>query len=580
MHLQSTNQLAFAGGAGPACIVRLVLASIMLVTCVVTHVHAQGTCIPAQTNHLTDPSGAQQGLFGFAVAMNSGGTRLACGNPELGAPYQPSGEVLIFDSTGSTWTQTASLRPAVQLPSSWFGGAIDIDASGDSLVVSAVGHLQLPTTPAYVYVFRRSAGSWIEEVRLPEPATPGAERGFGRAVSIDDDGNSIAVGDPTRYGPYPNNTNWGAVFLYDFDGTNWVAHPMLRASDTDFAHGFGTAVAMNAAGDVLAVSAPGADNNTGAVYVFERVGPSWTERQKLVPSYGQLFNLGLGVSLSMDAGGSTIVAGCPWANDVGGEAGAVHIFGRSSAGWYHWTQLLPSSPVSHGHFGWTVALDRTAQNLFVAYPKGSFDLAHWFARVGNSWAFAYELRPTDATYGEFFGLAIAPDSASSRVAIASPYDDDMGTDSGSVSMFEFPCAPPVVYCTAKTNSSGCVSEIASSGSASASSGSGFTVSAARVLAQNYGMLIYGVNGRAVLPFQSGWLCMLPPRHRTPLQFSGGGPVHACNGTFAFDFNTWVATASDPALVAGIRVQAQYWSRDGQAPGTSGLTDALDFYLAP
>ena len=74
--------------------------------------------------------------------------------------------------------------------------------------------------------------------------------------------------------------------------------------------------------------------------------------------------------------------------------------------------------------------------------------------------------------------------------------------------------------------------------------------------------------------------MQPPLRRTPVQSSNGAPPPAldCSGAFDLDFNAWVASGKDPALVSGQTVWAQYWSRDPLAPSTTNLSDALTFVL--
>lgn len=146
---------------------------------------------------------------------------------------------------------------------------------------------------------------------------------------------------------------------------------------------------------------------------------------------------------------------------------------------------------------------------------------------------------------------------------------------------DFACGFASSYCTSKVNSLGCTPAIATSGSASASAGSGFAISATLVLNQKQGLLLYGTSGPAAVPFHGGWLCVAPPRRRTPVQSSGGSSAGSnCSGAYVFDFNAWTATGSDPALIAGATVNAQYWSRDpGFAPPNNvGLTDAVEFHL--
>jgi YVTN family beta-propeller protein len=134
------------------------------------------------------------------------------------------------------------------------------------------------------------------------------------------------------------------------------------------------------------------------------------------------------------------------------------------------------------------------------------------------------------------------------------------------------------YCTAKVNSLGCAPHVWFTGSPSASAGSGFTIGAAQELASVSGIFFYSTQGAAAAPFQGGFLCVLPPTRRTPLQVSTGSG--ACRGVFALDFNATIASGFDPALVSGAGFWGQYWSRDSASPSTTNLTDAIHGVVGP
>ncbi|MCC7172580.1 MAG: FG-GAP repeat protein [Planctomycetes bacterium] len=146
-----------------------------------------------------------------------------------------------------------------------------------------------------------------------------------------------------------------------------------------------------------------------------------------------------------------------------------------------------------------------------------------------------------------------------------------------------PSANVTVYCTAKTNSKGCVPAISATGAPSISTGSGFVLGASGVLNNKSGLLFYSVAGAQALPFQGGSLCIKPPIKRTGVQNSGGNPPpNDCSGALAFDFNAYVALGIDPAVVASRMVWAQFWSRDPgfSPPNNTSLTDAVEFVLQP
>jgi len=139
-------------------------------------------------------------------------------------------------------------------------------------------------------------------------------------------------------------------------------------------------------------------------------------------------------------------------------------------------------------------------------------------------------------------------------------------------------SPPKKYCTSKVNSQGCTPQINSVGVPSTTAGSGFTISATSVLAKVPGLLFYGKNGMQEMPFQGGWLCVVPPNVRIAAQNSGPGT--GCQGSFLTDFNAYIASGADAGLVPGVSVACQWWSRDPgfPAPNNTSLTNALQFFL--
>jgi hypothetical protein len=168
----------------------------------------------------------------------------------------------------------------------------------------------------------------------------------------------------------------------------------------------------------------------------------------------------------------------------------------------------------------------------------------------------------------------------SEFIVAGSLSDAGGTDSGVVRCYRlFPLAPSS-YCVGKVNSQGCTPFIGFSGSASATSGAPFAITASNVINQQNGILFYG-SALAAVPFQGGTKCVANPIVRTPLQNAGGATSgSSCTGTFSFDFNAWTASAVDPALVAAREVFAQYWSRDPASASTTSLSNALRFVINP
>ncbi len=140
---------------------------------------------------------------------------------------------------------------------------------------------------------------------------------------------------------------------------------------------------------------------------------------------------------------------------------------------------------------------------------------------------------------------------------------------------------PVVYCTGKTNSLGCIPSIASYGIPSPTATSGFTISASEVRNDRVGLLIYGTSGRAAFPFHGGVLCLAAPKRAWTVDSGGSAPpVKDCSGEWAIDFNAFIHQEQPPPPVTlpGTVVECQWWGRD--TPGNASLSNAIEFTQAP
>jgi len=134
---------------------------------------------------------------------------------------------------------------------------------------------------------------------------------------------------------------------------------------------------------------------------------------------------------------------------------------------------------------------------------------------------------------------------------------------------------PTVYCTAKTSSAGCVATISTScPDCQPVSGAGdYSVTASMVQGGKPGIMFFGVNGAAALPFVGGTLCMNPPLGRAPIQISGGSTPTSCDGSFVQNVNDGTVS---PNLDQGPGTSnwCQFWYRDPNQPGMGSTDTAL------
>lgn len=272
------------------------------------------------------------------------------------------------------------------------------------------------------------------------------------------------------------------MYVFRHTGTRWEQEAYLKASDTGPGDNFGVSVAL--AGDTLAVGAWFEDSastgvngnptndvaeNSGAVYVFRRVGASWEQEAYVKASntgagdeFGHSIALAgdtLAVGARYEDGASTGVDGNP-ADDIIEDSGAVYVFRRAGTGWEQEAYVKASNTGAHDRFGYSVALagDMLAVGAYredgastgvngnpaddSALESGAVYVFH---RVGTSWGQEAYVKASNTGANDYFGtsVALAGDTlavgawleASASTGVSGDQADDSAPESGAVYIF-------------------------------------------------------------------------------------------------------------------------------------------------
>ena len=315
-----------------------------------------------------------------------------------------------------------TLTAAAGTAEALFGTSVSIE--GNTAVVGAPDEGSMGAA----YVFTRRAGTWVEQATLVLPVRTEGER-FGHDVAIS--GDTIVVGAPKADQTKPITVP-GVAYVFVRTSHGWSHQATLSPSDskTDDAFGFGVAIS----GDTIMIGAnagtvlPSAES--GAAYVFTRVGKAWNEQAKLTPAGGAPDdNFGFSVALS----GDTAVVGMP-RGDVGGVVGqgSARVFTRRGSVWTEQATLtvadaLPGDWVgaSTSISGDTVVIGASGKTIGSNPSQGS---AYVFTREGEAWTQKAKLTAPDGTAGDMFGHSVA--ATGEQVAVGAHFDDG-----GSVYVF-------------------------------------------------------------------------------------------------------------------------------------------------
>lgn len=297
---------------------------------------------------------------GYSSSIAQGGAVFATGGPvdngEIGAAW-------VYTRDQFTWSQNGSkLLPSdISDTTARFGHSIDISADASVIIVGAPqdfggGSSSADDTGA-VWFFRDSSGSgagpWVQDGTKIYGAPFAHDNHQGRSVSINGDGQLCVVGAPGTTVP---NTGDGKafVFAYDSDTKTWGQQgSVLSHSGVSSTSAQGWAVAIDAAGDTIALGCPG-DNS---VAIFERSGITWVEGEVLT---GTGVRYGSAVAISSD--GFTLAIGAPGSS--AGDLGYVTVLIKEDGVWEE--QYI----VSNTPFGSSVDLSADGNVLCVGSLDG------------------------------------------------------------------------------------------------------------------------------------------------------------------------------------------------------------------
>ncbi len=417
-----------------------------------------------------------------------------------------------------------------------FGNAVALSRDGETLAVGEYLEDGGAIGSGAVYIFVRSAGSWVLQAYLKasnagggfpcEPFPSGDQ--FGYAIALSADGNTLAVGAPLEdsnatgiNGDETNNSanNSGAVYVFTRSAGVWSQQAYLKASNTgrglsgvpggpDFCSVgdlFGSAVALSADGNTLAVGAPGEDSNAvgidgnqlddsasaaGAAYVFARSSGLWSQQAYLKASntgagdqFGSALALSsdgqtLAVGAYLEDSNATHVAGNQ-ADNSAPDAGAVYVFTRTASMWSQQAYIkasntgvtVPNLQTGAGdEFGRRLALSGDGNTLAVAAhledsmasgingnqtdeSATNSGAVYVLTRSAGVWSHQAYLKASNAGAGGFFGYAIALSANGDTLAVGAPGEDSSARGVGGNEMDDSLSDAGAVYVFARNSGS-------------------------------------------------------------------------------------------------------------------------------
>lgn len=245
------------------------------------------------------------------------------------------------------------------------------------------------------YTFVSGPSGWVEEQILT--ASDGfMGQYFGQAADLDGDTLVIGAQQDNEHG-----LRSGAAYVFDWDGSSWSEQQKLALPGSQPDHSFGYSVCLD--GDTLAISSIGDDPES--VHVFLRSGTTWTHQAELVRELPGGSGDSFGHRLDLD--GDTLVVGAPWDTSTGFTGGAAYVFQRIGTTWTQQARLLYEDTLDE--FGRSVAIH--GDTIVVGAPGRDAEgpgrgAAYVYVRSGTSWSQEVKLMASDATDLDRFGHSV------------------------------------------------------------------------------------------------------------------------------------------------------------------------------
>lgn len=270
-------------------------------------------------------------------------------------------------------------------------------------------------------------GTPLALVQTVTAGNAGDELGF--AVAVSRDGTRIIAGAPLED---TGNVNSGAAYVYARDATGWALEATLKGGRVDTNASFGNSVAISGDGSRVAVGMPGTAGTLGFAYIFVRTGTTWAQEAEAV-GVGTSIGDGFGAAVAIDDAGDLFVVGAPGDGTVAMNAGAAYVFVHGGTTWGQTQKLTASNAAASDAFGQAVAIAGDGSRIFAAAPSEASAQGEVYAfQLAGMWMETAKIQEPVPDPGAFFGYAIAASQDGAHLAAGAPGNDTTVANSGAV----------------------------------------------------------------------------------------------------------------------------------------------------
>ncbi len=366
-----------------------------------------------------------------SVSINSDGSVIAYGEVTNSNNGTGAGQVKIYGKTNNNWSLIGQPIQGVQAEGH-FGDAVSLNAEGNIVAVGAPWVEENGVNSGQVRVFENVNGNW--EQMGQNINGDSAFDVSGRAVSLNASGTILAIGSHFNSN---NGTQSGHVRVFEFINGSWVQLGLDINGESQFDES-GWSVSLSDDGAIVAIGAKhnwGDGYNQGHVRVYNYQNGSWVQLGEDID--GEADNDLSGYSVSINSNGSIVAIGGIDNEANGSSAGHVRVYEYNNGSWQ---QLGGDLDGEEGdRFGYSVSISDDGLTVAVGALNGdgletnsglvqiySFNNGAWTQLGGNI---------EGAVMGEDFGRSVSINSDASSVVVGAPDSGENASHIGNVRIF-------------------------------------------------------------------------------------------------------------------------------------------------
>ena len=416
---------------------------------------------------------------GYSVSLNYDGTRVAIGSILNDENGNNTGNVKAYEWQSTDWIQLGQTITG-DVVGEQLGGSVSLNDGGDIVAISSLSNNGGGCTKIYELAVSSPRGTGIPEWKKIDQIEVN-KTGYTskNSVAINSTGNTVVIG--SRLEDINSNES-GETKVYSVDlslvrtifytphsnptptVSPVIPKPILQnppvplpnvwiqiGKDPHFkdqdlygdagSENNGWSVAMNNTGDIIAVGAPHYDGNAGRVRVYQYNGISWIHLGQDIKGLGFGYGDQSGWSIYMNSNGNRIAIASPYNSGSGGfSSGCVRVYEYQNNIWNKLGEDINGNEASDNS-GWSVSMNSSGNIVAIGSPyndENGTDSGHVriYQYDGTSWVqLGQDIEgeaPMDSS-----GWSISINGDGDRLVIGAPYNDGIIPNSGHARVYEY-----------------------------------------------------------------------------------------------------------------------------------------------